>query len=86
MRYAVFLTTASGLVLAASPAQATTRGDMGGPSFGGARVADPDIRVERMAGSVGTRSSGRGRPKKGLLSVLRDNDPYVRRAYAWLGS
>lgn len=70
-------------VIAAAPAGAMNR-DYGRAGAGArAPIADPDERLERMAAASTPSDASRGKPRKSVRGILKD-DPYLRDSFAWL--
>lgn len=81
MKIALAVTASSALLLVAQAAPAMTL--QGAPrAAGGAAVADPDERMERLAAASTPSSAGHGRPSRSR-SILKA-DPNLQQAFAWL--
>lgn len=83
-RSALFVTTA---ILAALPgaASAMSRDSVRLMPGERATITDPDARLERMAAASTPNDNGKGKPRKDVRGILKD-DPYLNEAFAWLNN
>jgi hypothetical protein len=72
--------------LAAAMPGAALAAPTGPMGFGGQAVADPDAAVDRMiaANTPAATGSGHDRPARSVRNILRDDQPGVAQAYAWM--